>query len=112
MVARPPELPTGIVTFVLTDIEGSGKIFRRVGDRWPALLDRHRELLTQAWDAHRGHLVEVEGDTVMAAFEEAGDAIRASVAAQRLIEDEPWPPDARGRVRMGRHTGLAAPQGK
>jgi hypothetical protein len=48
MVARQPELPTGIVTFVLTDIEGSGKIFRRVGDRWPTLLDRHRELLTHA----------------------------------------------------------------
>jgi predicted ATPase/class 3 adenylate cyclase len=110
MVARSSELPAGIVTFVLTDIEGSAKIFRRVGSTYVALLDRHRQLLAQAWNDHRGRLVETEGDAVLAAFADPVDAISACAEAQRLIEGEPWPTDARIRVRMGVHGGLAAPR--
>ncbi|HVF32835.1 MAG TPA: adenylate/guanylate cyclase domain-containing protein [Acidimicrobiales bacterium] len=104
-------LPTGIVTFVFTDIEGSTRMLRRLGDRYSDLLDRHLRLLTEAWDRHRGHHLDSAGDGVLVAFQEASDAVLACAMAQRLLGSEPWPSDGEIRVRMGMHTGLAKPQG-
>jgi len=105
------ELPSGIVTFVFTDIEGSTRHLRRLGDRYSALLDRHLELMASAWDAHRGRVVDTAGDGVFVAFQSADDAVNACAEAQRELSREPWPDDGVLRSRMGVHTGLAAPTG-
>jgi predicted ATPase/class 3 adenylate cyclase len=109
-VAAAPTLPSGLVTFVMTDIEGSTKMFRRLGDAYPPLLDAHNELLRAAWTAHRGVEVKTVGDSFIVAFESASDALAASVAAQRAVGGHPWPPDAIVRIRIGVHTGLAYPR--
>ena len=104
-------LPEGIVTFVFTDIEGSTRWFRRLGDRFVNALDRHNELLRGAWAGHRGHEVKSEGDGFFVAFADAGDAVRACVEAQRAVAAEPWPDGIDLRVRMGIDAGLAYPRG-
>ena len=104
-------LPSGIVTFVFTDIEGSTRLLRRLGDRYPGVLDRHREVLRSAWQSHGGVEVETEGDGVLAAFADAGAAILACAAAQCVLLGEDWPTDGFVRVRMGVHSGLAYPRG-
>jgi predicted ATPase/class 3 adenylate cyclase len=104
-------LPSGMVTFVFTDLEGSTQLFRRIGDRYPPVLERHRELLRSVWQAHGGHELITDGDSFFLAFADAADALGACAQAQRVLADEPWPTDAVVRVRMGVHTGLAAPRG-
>lgn len=104
------ELPSGLVTFVFTDIEGSTRLFHRHGRRYVDLLERHREILRDAWGTHRGYEVSVEGDSCLVAFSSAGDALRACQAAQRRLADEEWPDGAGVRVRMGLHAGLASPR--
>lgn len=103
--------PSGIVTFVFTDIEGSTRLFHRFGDDYPPLLERHNELLARAWEEHHGYVVSTEGDSFFVAFGEADDAIRAGAEAQRLLGAADWPEGGRVRVRMGIHTGLASPLG-
>lgn len=104
-------LPSGMVTFVLTDVEGSTRLFRRIGDRYPPLLERHRELLRAVWAAHGGHEVATEGDSFFVAFADATAAVDACAHAQRTLRDEAWPPDVVIRVRIGVHTGPASPRG-
>jgi len=104
-------LPSGVVTFVITDIEGSTKRFRRLGDdAYRAVLDAHHALLREQWRAHRGAEVKTVGDEFIVAFASAADAMVASVAAQRAIAEHPWPTDALLRIRIGVHTGLAYPR--
>ncbi len=103
-------LPSGTVTFVFTDIEGSTQLFRRIGDRYAPLLERHRELLREAWHAHGGVVLGTEGDAFFVAFQDVNDALQACDDAQRSLETEPWPPDEVIRVRMGVHSGLAWPR--
>jgi predicted ATPase/class 3 adenylate cyclase len=103
------ELPSGIVTFVFSDIEGSTKLMKRLGPRYMDVLERHRELLRTAWSAHGGAEVATEGDGCFVAFANATDAIRACAEGQRLLQAEAWPEDGVVRVRMGAHSGLAAP---
>lgn len=102
--------PRGIVTFVFTDIEGSTRLFRQLGDDYADLLRRHRRLLREAWDAHEGYEVGTEGDSFFVAFDRADDALRACIAGQRSLGAEGWPHEGEVRVRMGIHTGLASPQ--
>ena len=104
------ELPSGVVTFVFTDIEGSTRLFRRLGDAYPPLLERHNELLRAAWELHGGCEVKTEGDAFFVAFADAGAAVAACAEAQRCLQAEPWPPDGSVRVRMGVHAGLAYPR--
>ena len=99
------------MTFVFTDIEGSTQMFRRTGERFPALLERHHEILRTVWTATGGCEVRTEGDSFLVAFDDATNAINACGRAQRALMSEPWPHDAPMRVRIGAHTGLAAPQG-
>ena len=101
---RPP-LPSGTVTFLFTDIEGSTRLVRELAERWPPLLDRHRAIIRAALAAHDGVEVQTEGDGFFAAFTRAPAAIAAAVQAQRDLAAEPWPPDAPIRVRMGLHAG-------
>ncbi len=103
--------PSGLVTFVFTDIEASTQLFRRIGDRYPPLLERHREILRAAWASCGGSEVKTDGDSFFVAFADPMAAIAACAQGQRGLTSEPWPADAPIRVRMGLHTGLAAPHG-
>ncbi|HEX4978510.1 MAG TPA: adenylate/guanylate cyclase domain-containing protein [Acidimicrobiales bacterium] len=106
---RTEEPPAGIVTFVFTDVEGSTRLLRRLGDRYGPLLDRHLELMDEAWERYGGWVVETTGDGVFVAFADAAAAVHACADAQRRLGAEPWPEDAVLRARMGIHSGLAAP---
>jgi predicted ATPase/class 3 adenylate cyclase len=99
------ELPTGTVTFLFTDIEGSTRVLGRLGNRFKDILEQHHRLLRKAFAEAGGVEVQTEGDAFFAAFPVAADALRAAVEAQRALANHPWPEDARIRVRMGLHTG-------
>jgi predicted ATPase/class 3 adenylate cyclase len=98
-------LPTGTVTFMFTDIEGSTRLVQDLGDRWPGILETHNDLARQALAAHEGVLVRTEGDAVFAAFEQAADGVAAAVDFQRALDGASWPDDGVIRVRIGLHTG-------
>ena len=102
-------LPSGLVTFLFTDIEGSTKLFRRLGDAYPPLLEQHNAVLRKVWAAYEGVEVKTVGDSFLVAFESAADALAAAVAAQQAIAAHPWPEEAAIRVRIGVHTGMAFP---
>ena len=103
-----PDLLTGTVTFLFTDIEGSTRLLQSHGERWPAILSRHQELLRAGFAAEGGVEVGTEGDSFFVTFPTAPGAVAAAVAAQRALAAEPWPDDAEVRVRMGMHTGDAS----
>ncbi len=104
MSATPP--PSGLVTCLFSDIEGSTRIELALGTGpYRDVRERHRALLREAFVAHEGHEQSTEGDSFFVLFRRAPDAVLAAVAAQRAIAAEPWPPDAPIRVRMGLHTG-------
>jgi predicted ATPase/class 3 adenylate cyclase len=99
------ELPTGTVTFLFTDIEGSTNLARTLGDRWPSVLEEHHAILRTAIREVGGTCVRTEGDAFFAVFASAVDAIVACAEAQRNLAEHPWPLDGPVRVRMGMHTG-------
>jgi DNA-binding NarL/FixJ family response regulator/class 3 adenylate cyclase len=100
--------PTGTVTFMFTDIEGSTRLLREIGrGRYEEVLGTHRRLLREAVEHSDGYVVGTEGDGCMIVFRSGGDAVAAAADAQRAHAGHPWPPDARLRVRMGLHTGDA-----
>jgi DNA-binding NarL/FixJ family response regulator/class 3 adenylate cyclase len=102
----PP--PTGTVTFLFTDIEGSTRLLRDVGhDRYEELLGMHRRLLRNAVEPFGGFLSGNEGDGSLIVFRSGGDAVAAAADAQRAHSAHAWPSDGRVRVRMGLHTGDA-----
>src|SRR5512142_1901381 len=98
--------PSGTVTFLFTDIEGSTRLSQQYPDAMPALLARHNEILRQTIEAHNGFVFQIIGDSFSAAFHSAGDALRAALAIQRSLHQEPWSP-APIKVRMGIHAGTS-----
>ena len=98
-------LPTGTVTFLFTDIEGSTRLVQGLGDGYPELLERHQEILRSTFPRHEGTEVGTEGDSFFVVFPTALGAVEAAVDGQRGLESHPWPDGARIRVRMGLHTG-------
>src|SRR5437764_4969249 len=99
------ELPTGTVTLLFSDIEGSTRLLQRVGDAYADLLATHRALLLDAFGAHRGVVIDSEGDAFFVAFASAKDAAVAAAAAQQALAAHDWPGGNEVRVRMGLHTG-------
>ncbi|HEX7589114.1 MAG TPA: adenylate/guanylate cyclase domain-containing protein, partial [Anaerolineae bacterium] len=99
-------LPTGTVTFLFTDIQGSTQLAQQHPDALPALLARHHALLRQAIEAHHGYVFQIIGDAFCAAFSTAPEALGAAVEAQRALQHEAWDPTPI-LVRMGIHTGTA-----
>jgi len=97
--------PSGTVTFLFTDIEGSTRLWETAPDAMGAALERHDEILRHHIDAHDGFVFATGGDGFAAAFARAGDALDAARAAQAALVAERWPADAAVRVRMGLHTG-------
>src|SRR3989304_8288584 len=103
--------PTGTVTFLFTDIEGSTKLARTYPETWEGLRGRHDSILRAAIESYGGFVFQVIGDSFYAAFHKAGDALKAALTAQRNLQSEPWG-EAIVRVRMGIHTGEAETDGK
>ena len=99
--------PTGTVTFLFTDIEGSTKLWEQHPDAMRPALARHDHLLRQCIERQDGYVVKTTGDGVHAAFATAPEALAAVLAAQRALQAEPWDPQAPISVRMGLHTGIA-----
>ena len=101
--------PSGTVTLLFSDIEGSTRLLRRTGPAYPELLERHRTLLREAFERHRGRVLGAEGDGFFVAFESAGDAAAAAAEGQRALAGHEWPDGNEIRVRMGLHTGEPRP---
>ncbi|MCI0398525.1 MAG: tetratricopeptide repeat protein [Chloroflexi bacterium] len=98
-------LPTGLVTFLFTDIEGSTRLLQLLGDEYAGLLAQHHHLLRETCRAWDGIVIDAQGDAFFVVFRHAADAVAAAVAAQRALAAHPWPQGAAVRVRMGLHTG-------
>lgn len=106
------DLPAGTVTFLFTDIEGSTTLVRRLGDaRYAGLRGDHHRLVRESVRAHQGAEVNTQGDGFFVSFPTARGAVSAAVAIQRSIALHPWPDESAVRVRIGLHTGDAAPVG-
>src|SRR5262245_7106719 len=99
------ERPTGTVTFLFTDIEGSTRLLEALRDRYDDVLSAHARLIREAIHEFDGHEIDTQGDAFFVAFARARDAVAAAVAIQRALADEPWPDGVAVRVRMGLHTG-------
>lgn len=103
-------LPSGLVTFLFTDIEGSTRLAQMLGAGYPPVLNEHRRLLSTTLAACSGTPLFTEGDSLFVAFPDAGAALHACAEAQRALAVHDWPtPEARPQVRMGLHTGYAQP---
>jgi predicted ATPase/class 3 adenylate cyclase len=107
VAARIAELPSGTVTFLFSDVEGSTRLVTRLPGHYAEVLADHQRLLRAAFDEHGGREIHTEGDAFFVAFARAGDAIAAAVSAQRSLASQRWPEGVEVRVRMGVHTGEA-----
>ena len=100
-------LPSGVVTFLFTDIEGSSRLWESAPERMTHVLERHDALTRAVVGDHRGAVVKTTGDGVHAAFEDPVDAIRATIALQRSLAEMQAEADEPLRVRCGLHAGVA-----
>ncbi len=107
--ARETALPTGVVTFVLTDIQGSTPLWEAHPNVMAGVIARHHELAAEIAEAHGGRMPrsQGEGDSTLSAFARATDAVAAAIAFQRALADEPFPDGIHLSVRAGMHTGEA-----
>src|SRR6476619_895944 len=111
-MAGTRDLPTGTVTFLFSDIEGSTRLLKQLGrERYGALLTQHNTLLREAFGAHDGTEIDRQGDAFFFVFRSAATAVAAAAAAQRAMAEHEWPEDGSVRVRVGVHTGEAAVNG-
>jgi TolB-like protein/Tfp pilus assembly protein PilF len=99
------DLPTGTVTLLFTDIEGSTRLWEEHAVAMKAALARHDALLRHCIEDYDGHVFKTAGDAFCATFHTAHDALAAALDAQRALLREPWPEGAKLRVRMALHTG-------
>ena len=99
------DLPTGTVSFLFTDIEGSTRLLQELGDDWPHVVRDHHRLMREAFAASHGKEVDTQGDAFFAVFGRARDAVDAAVACQRALSVHPWPQGTTVRARVGIHTG-------
>src|SRR4029077_8019817 len=90
---------------LFTDIEGSTRLLKQLGERYGELLADHRRLLREAFVAHDGHEIGTEGDSFFVTFARARDGVEAASDGQRALAGHPWPDGVECRVRMGMHTG-------
>ena len=102
-------LPTGTVTLLFSDLQGSTRLLLDLGvERYAEVLDAALDAQRASWREHGGHELGTEGDSCYVAFEAAEVAISAAVAAQRRLRTQPWPDSVEVAVRMGLHTGAPA----
>jgi class 3 adenylate cyclase len=107
------DVPAGTVTFLLTDIEGSTRLWESVAAAMEVALERHNRLLTEVIEGHGGVVVTSrgEGDSFFAVFPSAVAAVQSAGACQLALQQQAWPEGAVLRVRMGLHTGEARAHG-
>jgi DNA-binding NarL/FixJ family response regulator/class 3 adenylate cyclase len=103
-----PELPSGTVTFLFSDIEGSTALLRQLRDRYGDVLADHQRLLRSAFEEAGGSEIDSQGDSFFFCFRKARDAVQAAVAGQRALLSYSWPDGTEVRVCMGIHTGDAS----
>jgi YVTN family beta-propeller protein len=103
------DLPSGAVTFVFTDIEGSTRLVRQLRGLYGEVLADHQRLLREAFSKHGGHEIDTQGDAFFYAFGSAREGVLAAVEGQRALSGYPWPHETEVKVRIGVHTGQAAP---
>ena len=90
---------------LFTDIEGSTRLLKQLGERYGELLSDHRRLLRAAFAAHGGREIDTQGDAFFVAFARARDGVEAAIEGQRALAAHEWPDGVECRVRMGLHTG-------
>ena len=103
-----PALPSGTVTFVFSDIQGSTALLKQLGERYEGVLSDHRRLMRASFAERDGVEIDTQGDAFFFAFSRARDAVEAAVEAQRAHAVHEWPEDCAVLVRMGLHTGEPA----
>jgi len=106
-----PSLPTGTVTFLFTDIEGSTQLWENHPQAMPHAFSRHEEILRGTLAAHGGYIYKMVGDSFQVAFSTAQQALAAALAAQRALISEPWSEIGALKVRMALHTGVTEERG-
>jgi len=106
-----PDYPSGTVTFLFTDIEGSTKLAREHPEAWEIARTRHYAILRGAIESYDGFVFQIIGDAVCASFHKAGDALKAAIKIQQDLQYEPWG-EVLIRVRLGIHTGEAETDGE
>jgi class 3 adenylate cyclase/ABC-type branched-subunit amino acid transport system substrate-binding protein/streptogramin lyase len=104
-------LPSGAVTFLFTDIEGSTRLVKQLRGGYGEVLEEHQRLLRAAFEGHDGHEVDTQGDSFFVAFASAREALLAAVEGERALLSHPWPDGVQIRARMGLHTGQAVASG-
>ena len=107
-VPAGPDLPTGTVTLLFTDVEGSTRLLARLGTRYADVVDGQRRVLRAAIRRWGGHELGTEGDSFFVVFPSARDAVCAVRDAQLDLAGADWPDGETVRVRMGLHTGEPA----
>ena len=100
-----PAPPSGTVTFLFTDIQGSTRLLDKLGDQYAISLAEHHRILRDAIQKWRGTEMDTQGDAFFVTFTRALDAVLCAAEAQRKLEDHSWLQDEPVRVRMGLHTG-------
>ena len=100
-------LPSGTVTFLFTDIEGSTRLMQELGDAYVDAQQAHHAILRAAFQSRQGRELRTEGDSFFCVFESAIDACEAAAAVQRGMAAHAWPEGGQLRVRVGLHTGEA-----
>jgi len=100
------DLPSGTVTLMFTDVEGSTELLHQLGDQaYSRVIGAHHRILREVFAHHQGAVVDIEGDAFFVAFSRAWDAVGAAVAGQRQLAEHPWEHGSPLRIRMGIHTG-------
>jgi WD40 repeat protein/DNA-binding SARP family transcriptional activator len=97
--------PSGTITFLFTDIEGSTRLLEKMGDQYAAALGEHHEILRAAIQKWNGREVDTQGDAFFVTFTRAIDAVQCAAEAQRALTSHSWQDGESLRVRMGLHTG-------
>ena len=100
-------IPSGQITFLFTDIEGSTRLWEKDALSMRRALDMHDKILRQTIEAHDGYVFKTVGDEFCAAFTDVNQALRAALETQRKLNAEAWPDETPIRVRMGLHSGYA-----
>src|ERR1043165_6400803 len=93
-------LPSGTVTFLFTDMEGSTRLLQQLGEAYTTLIADHDRLLREVWETHQGTVVGTQGDSFFVAFPSAVDALQAAIESQHVLALHPWPDG----VKCGRRT--------
>ena len=103
------ELPTGTITFCMSDIEGSTRLWEHRGERMAEVIARHDALIAEIVADHGGSFVKAmgEGDSTTSVFQSASAAVRAAIAANLALQEEPWSDGLVIRARFVLHTGEA-----